>query len=1027
MSIEVDTGRNCHVRLISEIAVAIAVKTNPLTLLVAGLLALAAAPSFAQPVSVGARIEIEPIETLKMGDFDPIDPSSAPVVFRTFVTTSNRSLLLRIEVDVESGRFGFLGRASLDLGRVPARTTVSHTNREFDEYDLDEASDELLDIATERGLLPPDDYFFTMRVIDLETGEPVGTDRGVITTTNSGLQIDLVGPGTTLDQDPDIVSTQYPIFQWFSGASSYNFALYEVRPGQATAEDIVSALPVFEQTSVSPGTYVYPNAAEELVEGKVYAWQIEAISLTSSGQERFPSEVLWFTVEGIQNPLTEDDVRTQNYARMRIEPEESQVAPGGSVILRPTIFDADDVPVFGAPVRWTVIPASGGSIDGDGVFVAGDNPGVVAVVATIGKLEQFATVVIGDSRSSEPVDDEASSEPSILVLSPADGQLVMESAPTFAWVYTSADSSASAFRLALREGRKDAGDYESAALLWEAEVPVSQSSVTYPPNQEPLDSGSTYFVRVTAIDSTGEALLRSPVASFETQFEDKLSYELQRAWEEALLDGVDSTEVRLLLKTDGIASTSLINAIEEAGAIIELVEGPWVQILVPFFQLNRLAAIELVELVALPSPHEYLAAPGIALGETTFDGPISRPDFGDPSKYAPTNVAVFEFGFDPAVIKEMLPDVDVRYHSFREDKRIEGSGGADSRHGSAVVRALAEYLPPNTTLHLVNFDTEPEFQHALDHAVHQLGVNVITCSVSWANAYDHYDGTSYFSRRVEQILASKTPLVVAAGNFALSHWQADFADSDGDDVHNFDPSAAFLEVKLNNARFYNFLMSWNDWGGDPRVDLDIEIYNAAGELLLDRRGRPYASRSVQGPSEYAEPVERIRGFKPLYPGTRSYYVKVLRKRNTPDPATRNTNFELYVSPPPDESVPGPVARSSLAAGIATTDSPSVIPIGANDLSHSSQGPTNDGRVRPDFSADGVVEMDGVRIRGTSFATPRVAAIMSLIFATHPDWGVDEAYDFLRRFAVQPDGTPGKNDHFGWGQLDLDAVIEALTS
>ncbi|MDX1428988.1 MAG: S8 family serine peptidase, partial [Rhodothermales bacterium] len=360
-------------------------------------------------------------------------------------------------------------------------------------------------------------------------------------------------------------------------------------------------------------------------------------------------------------------------------------------------------------------------------------------------------------------------------------------------------------------------------------------------------------------------------------------------------------------------------------------------------------------------------------------------------------------------------------------KRIEGSGGADTRHGAAVVRALAEYLPPNATLHLVNFDTEPEFHRALDNVVHQLDVDVITCSVSWANAYDHYDGTSYFSRRVEQILSTDTPLVVAAGNFAQSHWQSDYDDSNTNGIHNFDPSAELLELKLNNARYYNFLMSWNDWGGDPRVDLDIEIYNAAGELLLDRRGRPYASRSVQGPSEYAEPLERIRGFKPIYPGTRPYYVKVFRKRGTPDPVERGTNFELYVSPPPEDALPGPVVRSSLAAGIATTDSPAVIPIGANDLSHSSQGPTNDGRIRPDFSADGVVELDGARIRGTSFATPRVAAALGLVFSRHPDWGINEAYDFLRRFAVQPDGSAGKNERFGWGQLDLDALIEALTS
>ncbi len=1002
-------------------------KSNLRILLLNGLFALAASTQvLAQPTSVVARIEIEPLETLRLADFDPIDPSSAPVVFRTIVTTMNRPMILRVEVDVESGRFGFLGTATLNLGEVDRRTTVVHTNQDFDTYDLDDSSGELIDIATERGVLPPDDYFFILRVIDAETGEPAGTDTGVITTTNSGLQIDLVAPGTMLDQEPDVLSTPYPVFQWFSSASSYDFALYEVRPGQSSAEDIVAGLPVFEQRDIQPGTFVYPNSAEDLVDGRVYAWQIQAVSLTSGGPERFPSEVLWFTVEGIDDALTDESGVPAVYSRIEIEPREADVQPNGSVILKATVFDADNVPAFDISPQWSVVPSTAGTVDANGVFVAGDSHGVAAVVATIGELEQFATVEIGDAEAATPAEEQIASEPSIQLVAPANGQTIMEAAPTFTWLHASNDSSSAWYRIALRKAQGEALDYESALLLWEAQVPASRTSLRYPIEYEVLESGFTYFVRVAAVDSTEEVVLRSPVSSFTTMFEDKLSYELQKAWEEARTDGLDSTAVRLLLKVDGIASTSLIDEIEAVGATIELVEGPWVQIQIPFMQLSQLTALDLVDSVSLPAPHEYLAVPDVAFREGIPRWPLDR-KVSDASVFSPIDIAVFEFGFDPVAIKEMLPNIDIRYHSFRADKRIEGSGGADTRHGAAVVRALAEYLPPNATLHLVNFDTEPEFHHALDNVVHQLDVDVITCSVSWANAYDHYDGTSYFSRRVEQILTADTPLVVAAGNFAQSHWQSDFADGNANEIHDFDPSAELLELKLNNARYYNFLMSWNDWGGEPRVDLDIEIYNAAGELLLDRRGRPYASRSVQGPSEYAEPVERIRGFKPIYPGTRSYYVKVFRKRDTPDPVERGTNFELYVSPPPDEGLPGPVVKSSLAAGLATTDSPSVIPIGANDLSHSSQGPTNDGRIRPDFSANGVVELEGARIRGTSFATPRVAAALALVFSRHPDWNINEAYDFLRRFAVQPDGTAGKNDRFGWGQLDLDAVIEALTS
>lgn len=1008
---------------------AVLCRSSKFAALLSALILLASAGvSQAQNAPVVARIEVEPIETLRMSDFDPLNPSAAPVVFRTYVTGGGQALTIRLDVDVESARFGYLGTTRLQHGALRPGEMIVRTNREFDEYDLGDASSEVVDIATERGVLPPDDYFFTLRVVNVDDGEEVGTDTGVITTTNSGLQIDLVGPGTSLDQEPDIVPTAYPIFQWFSSASSFDFALYEVREGQRSAEDIVAGLPVFSQQDVAPGTFVYPNAAEDLVEGKVYAWQISAISVTSSGPERFPSELLWFTVEGAENPLDDRLVPITNVSRIEVTPQESEVAPGGSVVFTAMAVSSDDLPVHDAKIQWSVVPASVGRITSDGVFTAADDAGVAAVVARVGKVEEFATIVVATEDDTSPEEVLPVGEETIAMLAPVQGQTVMESEPTFSWQFMTSDSSAIAsFRIALSAAEEIGADPESAAPLWAIDVPSATTAAPYPSQHDALQTGNEYFVTVAALDSSGTVVMESEPTSFVTILENKLSFELQTAWEEARQDNRDSSLVRLLLRSPGAVSTQLLADLERIGAILEIVEGPWIQIQLPFVRLHELAALDLVRLVTLPSPHVYLEAPDIAFMDTHVSDDVPLRKIRRDARLGPVDVAVFEFGFDPAVIGEMIPDVDIRYHSFRADKRIEGSGGADTRHGTAVVRALLEYLPPNATVHLVNFDTEPEFHHALDYVVHELGVKVVTCSVSWANAYDHYDGTSYFSRRIEEILGTSTPLVVAAGNFAQSHWQADYGDTDSDGTHDFDPRAEMLELKLSNGRFYNFMVSWNDWGGNPRTDLDVEVYNAAGELLLDRRGRPYASRSVQGPSEYAEPVERIRGFKPMYPGTRSYYIRIYQKRNTPDPALRETNFELYVSPPPEGGLPGPVGASSLAAGLATTNSKLVIPIGANDLSHSSQGPTNDGRIRPDFSAKGVVDLGGAQIRGTSFATPRIAAALSLVFSRHPDWSVEQAYDFLRRFAVQPDGSAGKNDRFGWGQVDLDALVEALTS
>ncbi|MDX1739652.1 MAG: S8 family serine peptidase [Rhodothermales bacterium] len=978
--------------------------------------------SSAQTGDVMVRIEVEPIETLRMADFDPIRPSASPVVFRAFVTGVVRPINLQLEVDVESQSYGFLGTATLALGRIEPGQTIVVTNQDFDTYELSDASNDVIELATERGLLPPDDYYFIVRAIDVESGDEVGTDTAVITTTNSGTQIDLVGPGTLLDQEPEGLSNPYPIFQWFSDATRFNFALYEVRPGQTTAEDIVASLPVFAQSDVPPGTFVYPNAAEELVSGKRYAWQIEAISTTSSGEEAFPSELLWFLYEGIDNPLSDEDPNApQQTVTISVEPQEAILAAGESIMLEASLEDLNNLPVFDRVPQWSVVPDYLGSVDENGVFTAGSQAGVAAVVAQVGDSEDYATIEIVVPQEEQ--DAALAGDADLQIMSPAAGQVVLEAEPYFSWMYMGEDtSSVSSYIVSLRRGGET---FDAALPIWEKEFRTLAAG--YPSDEDPLAANEVYHVRVVAVDSTSSQLAESEPVMFTTDFESKLSYELQRELEVARSENRDSTAVRVLLQsgTDYI-DLALLDALEELGATLEIVEGPWIQISIAYAGLQALAELDLVDLVALPAPHEYLAAPQVARGDASIVlSPVEM--LKTDSRFSSIDIAVFEFGFNPDEIRRLLPDAELQFHSFRADERIEGSGMADSRHASAVVSALAEYLPSSATLHLINFDTEPEFHHALDYAVHELGVTVITCSVSWANAYDHYDGSSYFSRRIAQILGQSTPLIAAAGNFAESHWQASYKDEDADDIHDFDPNAEMLEMRLANGRYYNLLLSWNDWGGDPRVDLDMEIYNAAGEMLLDRRGRPYASRSVQGPTEYAQPVERIRAFKPMYPGTRSYYLKVYRKRGTVDPIERGTEFELYVSPPPEGSMPRPVPSSSLAGGIATTDSRAVIPVGANELPHSSRGPTNDGRVRPDFSADGAVQFGGSRIRGTSFAAPRVAAAMALIRSRHPDWSIDDAYDFLKRFSVQPDGTPGKNARFGWGQIDLEALIDALTS
>ncbi len=89
--------------------------------------------------------------------------------------------------------------------------------------------------------------------------------------------------------------------------------------------------------------------------------------------------------------------------------------------------------------------------------------------------------------------------------------------------------------------------------------------------------------------------------------------------------------------------------------------------------------------------------------------------------------------------------------------------------------------------------------------------------------------------------------------------------------------------------------------------------------------------------------------------------------------------------------------------------------------YSSQGPTNDGRVKPDISGpDGVSRYAGGGIGrgyGTSYAAPHVAGAASLLLSRYPDRTAAELQSILEEWAVDM-GEQGKDNVYGSGLLDL---------
>lgn len=111
------------------------------------------------------------------------------------------------------------------------------------------------------------------------------------------------------------------------------------------------------------------------------------------------------------------------------------------------------------------------------------------------------------------------------------------------------------------------------------------------------------------------------------------------------------------------------------------------------------------------------------------------------------------------------------------------------------------------------------------------------------------------------------------------------------------------------------------------------------------------------------------------------------------------------------------------------DGDSVISVGAvhssgDIVGFSSRGPTADGRIKPDVSAQGASVFLGTRggygrSNGTSFSAPMVAGIVAQILQVNPELGPREVWHALTSTASR---SSNPNNDFGWGIVDADAAI-----
>jgi len=365
-----------------------------------------------------------------------------------------------------------------------------------------------------------------------------------------------------------------------------------------------------------------------------------------------------------------------------------------------------------------------------------------------------------------------------------------------------------------------------------------------------------------------------------------------------------------------------------------------------------------------------------------------------------TKIAVIDIGFNNLTNSinhgELPENVIHRNHTNTnfESGRVHGTGVAE------IIYDMA----PQTQLYLVKIEDEVDLENAKDECVYKDGIDIINHSWGWPGT-NFTDGTELICDIANDARANGILWVNAAGNSALSHYQAFFIDTDNDGWHDFsaaprDETNAFEYTSAEYIPLAVYL-TWDCW---PITDQDYDLY------LYDS-GLNLVASSTTRQTGTQPPVERII----LNDAESGTYYLMIGKFN----ASGNQELKVFAN-----ALEYQTAQHSIWPPADATGTTAVGYINKEDWisgpqgSHSAQGPTNDGRVKPDIMGPANISSFTWGTGGhTSAAAPHVSGAAALILSRCPGFAIGQIRSALEGWAVDM-GVPGKDNIYGSGRLRL---------